>query len=168
VELRHRIGHPFLRTPTDREHVHPLGRRLLAWALRWRLDEALAAGADPEADPLIACRADHLVSAAARHRLADGLRGAVEGAVLPRPTSTAAPLASASVRANSGLLLVLVRRLDSDDPIDPRGAAKARQLLSDSGSPLYEPASPLRLEDEVESTLIALGPQEDRPELRAA
>lgn len=121
------------------------------------MDEALAAGADPHADPLIACRADHLVSAAARHRLADGLRGAVEEAVLPRPASTAAPLAAASVRANSGLLLALAGRLDSDDPIDPRGAAMAWRLLTDGASPLYEPASPLSLEDEVESTLIALG-----------
>lgn len=121
------------------------------------MDEALAAGADPEADPLIACRADHLVSAATRHRLADGLRDAVEGAVLPRPTSAAAPLASASVRANSGVLLVLAGRLDSDAPIHPRGAAMAGRLLTDGASPLYEPASPLSLEDEVESTLIALG-----------
>jgi hypothetical protein len=124
--------------------------------LRWRVDDALAAGADPRADPLIACRADHLVSATARHRLADGLRGAVERAALPRLTTTAAPLAAASVRANSGLLLALAARLDSDDPIEPRGAAKAQQLLTDGASALYEPASPLHLEDEVESTLIAL------------
>ena len=121
------------------------------------MDEALAAGADPKADPLIACRADQLVSAAARHRLADGLRDVLERAALPRLTTAAAPLASASVRANSGLLLALAARLDSDDPIDPRGAAKARRLLTDGASPLYEPASPLRLEDEVEATLIALG-----------
>jgi hypothetical protein len=157
VELRHRIGQPLLRTAAGRERGHPLGRRFLAWAFRRRLDEALAAGADPQADPLIACRAEHLVSAAARHRLADGLRGAVERAALPRFPSAAAPLASTSVRVNSGLLLALAGRLDSDDPIDPRGAAKARQLLTDGASPLYEPASPLRLENEVESTLIALG-----------
>jgi hypothetical protein len=120
------------------------------------MDEALAAGADPQADPLIACRADHLVSAAARRRLADGLRSAVERAALPRPAMAAAPLAFASVRANSGLLLALAARLDSDDPIAARGAAMARQLLTDGGSALYEPANPLRLEDEVESILIAL------------
>jgi hypothetical protein len=156
VELRYRIGHPFLRTAADRERVHPLGRRLLAWALRWRVDEALAAGADPQADPLIACRADHLVSAAARRRLADGLRSAVERAALPRLVTAAAPLASASIRATSGLLLALAARLDSDDPVDPCGAAMAQKLLTDGASPLYEPADPLRLEDEVESILIAL------------
>jgi hypothetical protein len=123
---------------------------------RWRVDEALAAGVDPAAGPLIACRADYLVSPAARRRLADALRNVVERAALPRPPTIAVPLACASVRANSGLLLALAARLDSDDPVEPRGAALARQLLTDGASPLYEPASPLRLEDEVEATLIAL------------
>jgi hypothetical protein len=106
---------------------------------------------------LIACRAEQLLSAAARHRLADGLRDAVEEAALPRVPTAAAPLASASIRANSGLLLALAGRLDSRDPIEPRGAVRAQRLITDADSPLYAPASPLRLEDEVEATLIALG-----------
>jgi hypothetical protein len=117
----------------------------------------LAAGADPQSDPLIACRAERLVSAETRHRLADGLRDAVERAALPRPATATAPLAAESIRANSGLLLALARRLDSGDSIEPHGAAKAQQLLTDAASPLYEPSSALRLEDEVEATLIALG-----------
>jgi hypothetical protein len=157
VELRHPTAHPFPRNAAGRERHHPIRRRLLARVFSWRVDEALAAGGDPQSGPLIACRAEQLVSAAARHRLADGLRDAVERAALPRPTTPAAPLASASVRANSGLLLALAGRLDCSDPIEPRGAAKAKQLLTDGASPLYEPASPLRLEDEVEATLIALG-----------
>jgi hypothetical protein len=129
----------------------------MAQAFSWRVDTALAAGADPRSDPLSACRAEQLVSVATRHRLAEGLRDAVERAALPRLPTAAAPLASASVRANSGLLLALAGRLDSGDPIEPRGAAKAKRLLNDGASPLYEPASPLRLEDEVEAALIALG-----------
>ena len=54
-------------------------------------------------------------------------------------------------------MLALAGRLDAHDPIEPRGAARAQRLITDAASPLYEPASPLRLEDEVEATLIALG-----------
>jgi len=45
--------------------------RALARALSFRLDRRLAAGRSPESDRLLAARAQHLVSAATRHALAD-------------------------------------------------------------------------------------------------
>jgi hypothetical protein len=136
---------------------HSLWRRIVACALRWRLDAALAGGADPAADPLLACRAQQLTSSAARRRLAEEVRETVERAAFPRPLGAEVPVAASSVRACSGLLLALARRMGSDFPIAPAGAASVRMLLADGGSPLYdETGSAIALEDAVESALIEL------------
>lgn len=129
---------------------------MLAWIFSWRLDEALAEGADPERDPLIACRAARLVEPATRRELAEGLRDTVEAAVLTRPRGAAVPVAAEAVRANSGLLLALAARLDSEMPVGACGVARAQILLTDGASPLYQPATPLRLQNAVEAALIGL------------
>jgi hypothetical protein len=135
----------------------PLRRRLLVWIFSWRLDEALASGADPDRDPLIAARAQQLLSARTRRRLAESLRSAVERATFPGPQSGAAPLASAAVRADSGLLLALAARLDSDDPVEACGVARAQLLVTDGASELYAPGEGLPLQTAVEAALIGLG-----------
>lgn len=159
MELRHPAPHPLIGSSAHRRgaHAHPRGRRALAWIFSWRLDEALADRADPERDPLIACRAAQLVEPAARHELAEGFRAAVEAAVLTRPWGAAVPVAADAVRANSGLLLALASRLDSQAPIGACGVARAQLLLTNGASPLYRPAPPLRLQDAVEAALIGLG-----------
>jgi hypothetical protein len=130
--------------------------RIVAYALRWRLDAALAGGADPAADRLLACRAEQLTSSAGRRRLAEGVRETVERATLPRPLGAEVPVAARSVRACSGPLLALARRLGSDYPIAAASAASVQMLLADGGSPLYEPGSAIALEDAVGSALIEL------------
>jgi hypothetical protein len=94
--------------------------------LSWRLDHALAEGADPGSNTLLACRAEHLVSPRTRRVLAEGLRNAILKSVRPSAWTSAAPLAAASVRANG------------------------------SRSPIYGLAGPLALERAVEAALIAL------------
>jgi hypothetical protein len=126
------------------------------WAFSWRLDEALANGTDPNRDALLACRAEHLVSGRARHELAEGLKDAIEQSIRPSAWTSAAPLATASVGANSSRLLALAARLESEPAIDPRGAAKVQLLLTDGCSPLYRPGTPLALEGAVEAALVAL------------
>jgi hypothetical protein len=126
------------------------------WAFSWRLDEALANGADPNRDALLACRAEHLVSERTRRGLAEGLRDAIEQSIGPSTWTSAAPLATASVGANSSRLIALAARLDSESAIDPQGAAKVQLLLTDGCSPLYRPDTPLALESAVEAALVAL------------
>jgi hypothetical protein len=159
VELRHPIAglRPQASPPAQRATHQPLRRRVLAWVFSWRIDEALADGADPDRDPLTATRAEQLLSTHTRRRLADSLRDAVERAARPAPASACAPLATAAVRANSGLLLALAARLDSERPVGVCGVARAQLLVTDGASELYAPGNGLPLEGAVEAALIGLG-----------
>jgi hypothetical protein len=105
-------------------------------------------------------RAERLCSPRSRHRLAESIRDAIERSALPRSAtwSAAVPIATASVRANSGLLLALAARLDSDAPVAARGVSEVRALLTYGSSPLYgEGGDAIELQDAVESALISLG-----------
>jgi hypothetical protein len=158
MELRQQALDPLVRqrTPT-RLSPHPRRRRIAAWIFSWRLDEELATGADPGDDPLLAARAQQLLSARNRHRLAESLRDAVERSVFPASHSAAAPLASTAIRADSGLLLALAARLDSDRRVEACGVARAQLLVTDGGSELYAPGDSLPLQGAVEAALIGLG-----------
>ncbi len=129
----------------------------MAWIFSWRLDEALASGADPGGEPLLAARAEQLLAPANRRRLAASLRDAVERATIPTASSAAVPLAATAVRANSGLLLALAARLDSELPVGASGVARAQLLVTDGASDLYAPGNGLPLQGAVEAALIGLG-----------
>ena len=106
--------------------------RLHARLAGWRLDRRLAGGADPWDDELLGCRAEQLQASERR--------------TLPQPSAMYADE-----------LLALAERLDAERPVDPRGVARARMLLLDGTSPLYRPASPLKLQSAVDRALNALG-----------
>ena len=97
-----------------------LWQRVETWWKRDRLDEQLARGADPNAAAELRLRAAQLVSTAGRIDLADALETAVREA---RGRQGA-------VRACADDLLALARRLRDERPIDVRGAAMTRRLLS--------------------------------------
>jgi hypothetical protein len=151
MELRHR--HPPLMSPGLQ---HPLARRLAAWIRRFGLDEALAAGEDAHADPLLACRAEQLRSARQRKRLARTLRTAVREADRAVGLTAAAPI-SPSVRAVRVPLLTLAVRLETDPAVGVRGIAMATQLVTDGASPLFGSSTVAQLEDEIEAAQIGLG-----------
>ncbi len=134
----------------------PLTRRLLARARHWRLDEALAQGADPSSDPLLTCRAQQLTSRTMRHRLALGLRDLVERAEHPRRPGSAVPIARLSVTSTRDGLLELADRLDGNDSVRARGVATTNLLLTDGASPLWLRSAPRELDDAVEAALIGL------------
>ena len=144
----------------EREAGADLGaaiRRLHARLAGWRLDRRLAAGADPRGDELLGCRAEQLVKPTYRHLIADGLRAALARANWAGPLGSVVPVARSSVRMYADELLALAARLDSDGPVQAWGVARARLLLLDGTSPLYQSASPLKLQSALDRARIGLG-----------
>jgi hypothetical protein len=58
-------------------------------------------------------------------------------------------------------LLRLARRLAGPEPVDPRGLALTRRLLSDGAGPLHWGASPADLTAHAREALAALEPRRD-------
>lgn len=115
--------------------------RARAFGRRSHLDAELAAGADPSRDPALALRAGQLTGAATRgaiastiHHLLDAADEPPEawGAIGPRP-----PLQRGALLACRADLLAIADRFAGKDPVTPRTAALAAQLVWDSGSPIY-------------------------------
>jgi hypothetical protein len=157
MEIRESTPLPLALRPSRPATTNPIRRRLRARLSSWRLDHVLAEGTDPKSDPLLACRADQLTSPDYRERLAEALRDSVAEAASGNSPGASVPLASASVRANSGLIVRLAARLDSSHAVEVTGVARARLLLVDSDSPLYGSASALELQSALEQALIGLG-----------
>jgi hypothetical protein len=112
------------------------GLRLKTWWHRDRLDEQLARRVDPNASAELKLRAEQLVSLTERVELADSVERAVREA-RGRP-SMWVPMRRAGVRECASDLLALAQRLRAERPVDVRGAAMTRQLLTDGAtSPLY-------------------------------
>jgi hypothetical protein len=143
-EFRHHRGAP-------RSFPPSLRQRLKTWWERDRLDEQLAQGFDREASAELRLRAAQLVSPAGRVELAN----AVEAVV--RETRGR----QAAVRASADDLLALAQRLRDERPIDVRGAAMIRRLLTDRAtSPLYRIDGESSLQEAVRSAKLALDPFE--------
>jgi hypothetical protein len=139
-------------------------RRRTRWALvaRWHadtLDRALAAGAGPYADALIATRAEQLTASRSRRRLAAGLarvqRDAAHG--LSGLTAVVTPDRHEVMRAGPEIA-ALERRLGDGERIDAAGMAMLRRLLTDGTSPLYDPVGPGSLARHLRAVTAALGP----------
>ena len=108
------------------------------------LDEALAAGADPESRPALTLRAGRLIAPRMRRRLARSLRRFV--ALARKPPARRAPWPAAQPPLPAGgphvvhaaeELLELADRLERPGPVDPRGVAAACVLLTDGRGPLH-------------------------------
>jgi hypothetical protein len=135
-----------------------LALRLSTSLQRGRLNNLLADGADPSASGELELRAHLLCSPGSRERLARGLerimRQASESAPRRRPL---ARVHRTAVKECAQDLEALVRRLRDGKPVDPRGVALTRRLLTDGTSPLYHRAvQPLRYE--IRSARFALDP----------
>jgi hypothetical protein len=133
--------------------------KLRAWWMREELDDRLAHGADPDADPLLAHRAAQLTSPGTRVHVAEGLENALADARRTWSLTARLPLRRADVRGCADDIVALVARLRDGHPIDVQGAAMAAQLVFDGISPLYrEGATTLRYA--VRSARMALDPIE--------
>jgi hypothetical protein len=131
--------------------------RLVARCRRNALDERLAQGHEPSADPVLALRADQLCSRRSRAVLADTIVGIVDMAY-ERPLPAESPrLDRDAIVASETWLLDLAGRLRRDPEVSPLAVARARKLVDDKTGPLYSSELPGRsLRNEVRAALAAL------------
>lgn len=115
-----------------------LAERLQSHLFGHGLDRALAAGACPEGQVLLALRAQQLASPAVRQETARCVGRLLEADAAPRqPYSAASWLQRQRVETARPELERLRDTLASPVPISVRGVAMVRVLLTDGGGPLF-------------------------------
>lgn len=123
--------------------THPLAPPL-ARLRAYSLDTKLAHGIEPWRTPVLAARARQLTGDRSRRSLARCLERLVERVEEP-PRLTLSAVVHPSrprVREARPLLLMLAARLRGGEPVDPRGVAALRNLLTDGNSPVYTRGDP--------------------------
>jgi hypothetical protein len=142
-----------------------LRRRVEAILLADRLDHALADGALPETDVLLALRAERLACAHMRNELACSVGRLLRAAGEPQGgLSRAASMAVLErVRESHDVLEELVDHLLAPVPVSAQGVALARILLRDGSGPLFRYESRDNLTSQVRRAIDALDPGQDWP-----
>lgn len=107
--------------------------------------------------PLLAWRVSELVARSNRLDLARCLRRVIRDADA-RYLPNASPVNRVAVRAESNRMLAIARRLESEQPVAPRGVILADRLLIDGLGPLYSRACADELSSHLDATLEALEP----------
>jgi hypothetical protein len=117
----------------------PVAARVAARLHAGRLDHMLAVGAPAQPGTALAVHAARLTSTAERMALARSLRAALDSA---RGTSAEislrAPLHRGNVVAAARLIDAITGRLATSTPVQARGMARLRRVLSDGRGPLYQ------------------------------
>jgi hypothetical protein len=131
--------------------------RLRARFRAFALDQALAAGAPPEKDAALTLRARTLIDERTRCELGSALRRLVIGADR-RPSVVHVPASSPTLDGAGDLLDELAIRLLAPAPVEARGVAQARLLLSDGTSPLFWSRRSAQSRERVQRALSALEP----------
>jgi hypothetical protein len=135
-------------------------RRVATRLFGYELDRRLAAGEHDDRDGRLAERARFLTGARTRERLARALREVVAAADEPPRRDGSVPLARAEVSAAAYELRLVASRLQAPAPVDPRGVAEVRLLLTDGSGPLYNRRSETPLEVAAAAAWRALAPAE--------
>ncbi len=115
-------------------------RRLRSRLAALQLDHRLVAGEDPVSDPALACRAAQLTRRRCRDQLAGGLERLLSLTRRRAAFSAAIPFDRRAVEIARPALEQLAIALRSPQPIQPRGVALTRLLLTDPCSAVYAPA----------------------------
>jgi hypothetical protein len=121
------------------------------------LDRALAEGVSPDSSAGLSVRAHDLIGSRARVTLAQSIRRLLDDAAYPlRPMRFTIPICRSKVWRSRQTLQELAERLLSDEPLDARGLAQLRLLLSDGAGPLYGHPGADDLAPALEHVLAAL------------
>jgi hypothetical protein len=112
---------------------------LRTWLRRPRLDADILAGHRRPGDPALALREAQLVESRRRNRLARRLEEIVEAPARSRGVGSKAPVDRRAVATAGPVLTDLILLLRSSQPVEARGMLAGWRLLTDPGSPLYEP-----------------------------
>lgn len=147
------------------------GMRLLARLRGASLDASLAAGAAPESSPLLAARAQVIVTPRARRQIAASYQTLLRAAhrtgsypdrrypvVSARTVARAVPVCADRVLAAEPAIHGLTGRLTLAAPLPARGVAMARVLLTDGTSPVYLWRSRVSLTAALEEATAQLDP----------
>ena len=129
--------------PRPRWIVRPLARARAPW-----LDRQLAAGSVPWRSPAHAARALQLTGDRSRGALARSLERLVEHAERPPARftiSAVVPPCREQVHAALPVILATASRLRSCAPVDARGVARLRALLSNGAGRCYSRGDPVAL-----------------------
>lgn len=121
------------------------GDGVLARAFGASLDASLAAGCPPESSRLLAARARDIVALRRRrsvagsweHVLRVARRAQRAGRAGSRATAAAVPVCADRIVAAEPAIRDLMNRLAAPLPVQARGVAMARVLLTDATSPVY-------------------------------
>jgi hypothetical protein len=120
-------------------------------------DRALASGISPDSSACLSVRAHALIGCPTRAELARAIRRLVHDAGHPvRPMRFAVPICRSKIWRSRELLEGLAERLLSDGPLDARGLAQIRLLLSDGAGPLYDRPTADDLQPALERAIAAL------------
>ena len=131
--------------------------RLWAHVRATSLDRALATGASPDSTAALSLRAEQLIRAGTRRKLARLLRRLITEATRRRvPRAPRVPLCRRKILASRELLRELAERLASQEPVDARGVAQLRLLLIGVVGPLYDDPGADDLEPVLQAALEAL------------
>jgi hypothetical protein len=131
--------------------------RMRARFRAFSLDQAIAAGAPPDRDAALTLRARKLISERTRSELGSALECA-SADVDPHPSVVRVSASSRTVDDARDLIAQLARRLLAPVPVEPRGVAQARLLLSDGTSPLFWSRRSAESRERIEQVLAALEP----------
>jgi hypothetical protein len=117
------------------------GLRLKVFVARGRLDRQIVRGRPCESSAALALRARQLTDPRTRRRIAEDLRGIVDYVhrYRSRGVISAVVIEPAAVRNGRREILELARRLEGTAQVSPGGVVRARALLTDGCSPLFNP-----------------------------
>jgi hypothetical protein len=120
--------------------MRTLALRAKVYMTRVILDRRIAAGEEWDTDAALALRASQLTEPRTQHAIARNLRGVVNYADRRRGSGriiTSVVIDPPAVRAGRRSVLELAEQLERAAPVDPRGILRARALLTDGISPLF-------------------------------
>jgi hypothetical protein len=125
-------------SPPEARPRPTLAARLTARILADRLDRLIAVGVPAPAGSVLAAHEARLESTAERETIAQSLRTALadangRGLLL----SSRIPLHVPNITAAQDMIEAVTLRLQSPRPVNARGVARLRQILSDGTGPFY-------------------------------
>jgi hypothetical protein len=123
-----------------------------------RLDRELSRGIVSWRSRAHAARSLQLTGARSRRGLARALERLVDDCERPAPLFQGAVVQPCrpQVRESTPLMLEIASRLRSAEPVDARGVAMLRALVSDGAGPCYTQAGPGALTDALETISVML------------
>ena len=121
------------------------------------LDRELAQGISPDSRAVLSVRAHDLIGARTRLVLAQSIRRLVDDAAHPlQQLHFAVPICRSKVWRCRHTLEDVADRLAGGEPLDARGVAQLRLLLSDGAGPLYDHPGADDLEPALQRVVAAL------------